>query len=465
MPYTVLVVDDNIDTQENIKELLQENDYKTFGANNGKSALDIIHRHKPDCLLLDMNLPVMSGWEVLDLIKPEIDAGLVVIIITAYGEIPLAVDAIKKGAFDFFDKPFNNEKLLLSIKHGLEKLQIQKELEELKTTLPSRIVSPDDFGPSKAILEMLQNADKVAPTDYSVLIQGPTGSGKNLLAKYIHQKSQRSQFPLINVDCGTISDTLIESELFGHIKGSFTGAIDTKVGKFRAAQKGSLVLDEIGNIPLNKQVKFLRAVEEKKISPIGSNEEFKLDFRLMVATLEDLEAAVNLGKFRRDLFYRITEFVITVPPLTQRLDDIPHLARKFIQRCNLNLNKEVSEISDNAMNMLLEHHWHGNVRELQHVISTAVLMAKDKITPEHISFRGATINQNLALNDFYIGYRPGTPLKSDMNAIIENIEHKYIKKALELANYNKSKAAEIFGIDRKSFYSRLSKYGLKVKKG
>lgn len=460
--YTVLVVDDNIDTKENLIELLEENNYKTLDAEDGKTALAKIRQYKPDCVLLDMNLPVMSGWKVLDQIKPEIDAGLIVIIITAFSEIPMAVEAIKKGAFDFFDKPFNNEKLLLAIKHGFEKFQIQKELDELKIALPSQMITPDEFGSSSAIQEVLRNAEKVASTDYSVLIQGPTGSGKNLLAKYIHQNSKRHQFPLINVDCGTIAGSLITSELFGFVKGSFTGAEESKDGKFRAADGGTLVLDEIGNIPYEQQGKFLRAVEEKKISPIGSNEEFEVDFRLIVATLENLENAVNDEKFRRDLFYRIAEFVITLPPLTERQDDIPHLANLFIKRCNLNLNKEISGISDSAMNKLLEHHWPGNVRELQHIISTAVLLAKDIIHTKHIIFRGSSIDKLSSLVNFPIKYYPGKPLIDSLETLTNNIERKYVKKALSIADNNITRAAEIFGTDRKNFYKKIAKYGIKV---
>ncbi len=459
MPYSILVVDDNIDTQSNIRELLEENDYQTFGAENGKIALDILRREKPDGLLLDMNLPVMNGWEVLEQIKTEIENGLLVIIITAFGEIPFAVDAIKKGAFDFFDKPFNNDKLLLSIKNGLDKLRIQRELKDLKTKLPSDLVTPENFGYSKIISQVLQDAVKVAATDYSILIEGPTGCGKNLLAKYIHQNSLRKNSQLVNVDCGTISGTLIESELFGHIKGSFTSAIDNKEGKFRSAHKGTLVLDEIGNIPIDQQVKFLRAVEDKKISPIGSNQEFAVDFRLIVATLEDLEKLVNAGKFRRDLYYRIAEFTIKIPPLSERQDDILHLAKQFIVRSNLNLSKNISdELNDAVIDKLFGHHWPGNVRELQHVISTAVLLAKDHIQPDLILFRGARIDKMDSIANIPISYQKGYALKNNMKEIMDDIERQYIEKALYLAENNKSKAADIFGIDRKNFYLKLAKY-------
>ena len=458
MEETILVVDDNEDTRLNIVELLEENGYRTLAAENGQTALEIIKQQNPDCVVLDMYLPVLSGWDVLDQIKPEIDNGMLVIIITAFGDIPRAVDAVKKGAFDFFDKPFNNEKLLLAIRHGLDRNQLQRELREYKTVR----ITADDFGPSSIIRKVLQDAEKVAPTDLSVLIQGPTGCGKNLLAKYIHEKSNRRLNPLINLDCGSISSNLIESELFGHIKGSFTGALEDKIGKFRAAHSGTLVLDEVGNIPLTQQSKFLRVVEEKKIAPIGSDEEYQVDFRLIVATLEDLEKSVNQGTFRRDLFFRLTEFVIVMPPLAERQEDIPHLTKKFLNRSNLTLNKSVYGISDGAMNKLLGYRWPGNVRELQHVVSTAVLNARDVIQPEQIILRGAAIDSNTFPQNFPIELQPGTPLRENFVSITAAIEKSYILKALEIAQNNITKAAEIFGTDRKNFYKKLAKYGIKV---
>ena len=465
MPYSILVVDDNIDTQENIRELLEENDYISFGAANGEEALKILDAEKPNGMILDMNMPIMNGWEVLEKIRPEIEHGLLVIITTAYGDVPLAVDAIKQGVYDFFDKPFNNNKLLLSVKNGLERFKIQQELKELKAKGPSKLVTLDDFGPSNKIAKVLDDAKKVANTNYSVLIEGPTGSGKNLLARYLHQQSLRKDAPFVNVDCGTISSTLIESELFGHVKGSFTSAFDNKEGKFKSAHKGTLVLDEIGNIPLEQQVKFLRAVEEKKISPIGSNQEFDVDFRLIVATLENLEKLVAAGKFRRDLYYRIAEFSIKVPALADRPNDIIHLTKRFVQQCNLNLNKQIpDELSADVIDKLLTHNWPGNVRELQHVISTAVLMAKKQIIPKDIIYRGLSINNSDDITNVPIVYQKGSPLKDSMITLMETIEQQYLKKALELAEYNKSKAAEIYGIDRKNFYSKLAKYGLKNQK-
>lgn len=461
MPYTILVVDDNRDTRENIRELLDDNGYQSIGAENGKVALEMIESKSPDGIILDMNLPEMNGWELIRRIKDRIAHGLLVIIITAYGDIQMAVDAIKVGVYDFFEKPFNNDKLLISLKNGLEKFEIQKELNTLKSKGLSKIVTADDFGPSRIIKKVLDDARKVARTNFSVLIEGPTGSGKNLLARYIHQQSDRRKGPFINVDCGTISGTLIESELFGHVKGSFTNAYCTKEGKFVAAHGGTLVLDEIGNIPLEQQVKFLRAVEEKKITPIGSNQEYDVDFRLIVATLENLEKLIAAGKFRQDLYYRIAEFTIKVPALVDRQEDVLYLAQRFIRHSNHNLNKQVStEINESVSEKLLSHTWYGNVRELQHVISTAVLLSKNEISSEHIIFRNPS-NHNFSITDpLKIPYQKGIALKEDMISNLERMERLYLLKALELADHNKSKAAEIFGIDRKNFYLKLAKYNL-----
>ncbi|MGC9364222.1 MAG: sigma-54-dependent transcriptional regulator [Fidelibacterota bacterium] len=461
MDYTILVVDDNQDTRENIRELLDENGYHTLGAPDGKVALKTISESHPDGIILDMNLPEISGWELIQEIRDQIANGLLVIIITAYGDVQNAVDAIKVGVYDYFEKPFNNDKLLLSLRNGLEKFEIQKELNTLKAKAYSGTVSAEDFGTSQVIKNLLGDAEKVAQTNFSVLIEGPTGSGKNLLARYIHQHSRRKSAPFINVDCGTISGTLIESELFGHIKGSFTSAFSTKEGKFVAAHKGTLVLDEIGNIPPEQQVKFLRAVEEKKISPIGSNREFAVDFRLIVATLENLEKLIAAGKFRQDLYYRIAEYSIKMPALADRPNDIPHLARRFICVSNHNLNKQVAdELDDPVIDKLLSHNWPGNVRELQHVISTAVLLAKKRISPTDIIFRNPNDRITESPDSPSIPYRKVDSLKNDMMINIENIERQYLMKALELADYNKSKAADIFGIARKNFYQKLAKYNL-----
>ncbi|HDP68777.1 MAG TPA: sigma-54-dependent Fis family transcriptional regulator [Candidatus Marinimicrobia bacterium] len=461
MSYTILVVDDNRDTRENIRELLDDNGYQSIGAGNGKVALEMIESKSPDGIILDMNLPEMNGWRLIRRIKDRIAHGLLVIIITAYGDIQMAVDAIKVGVYDFFEKPFNNDKLLISLKNGLEKFEIQKELNTLKSKGLSKIVTADDFGLSRIIKKVLDDARKVARTNFSVLIEGPTGSGKNLLARYIHQQSDRRKGPFINVDCGTISGTLIESELFGHVKGSFTNAYCTKEGKFVAAHGGTLVLDEIGNIPLEQQVKFLRAVEDKKITPIGSNQEYDVDFRLIVATLENLEKLIAAGKFRQDLYYRIAEFTIKVPALVDRQEDILYLAQRFIRHSNHNLNKQVStEINESVSEKLLSHTWHGNVRELQHVISTAVLLSKNEISSEYIIFRNPS-NHNFGITDpLKIPYQKGIALKEDMISNLERMERLYLLKALELADHNKSKAAEIFGIDRKNFYLKLAKYNL-----
>lgn len=461
MDYTILVIDDNQDTRENIRELLDENGYHTLGAPDGEVAREIISESHPDGMILDMNLPGISGWELIQEIRDQIADGLLVIIITAYGDIQNAVDAIKVGVYDYFEKPFNNDKLLLSLRNGLEKFEIQKELNTLKARGYSETVTAEDFGTSLVIKTLLRDAKKVAQTNFSILIEGPTGSGKNLLARYIHQHSRRKGGPFVNVDCGTISGSLIESELFGHIKGSFTSAFSTKKGKFVVAHKGTLVLDEIGNIPPEQQVKFLRAVEEKKISPIGSNREFAVDFRLIVATLENLEKLIAAGKFRQDLYYRIAEYSIKMPALADRPNDIPHLARRFIYSSNYNLNKQVADELDNSVvDKLLSHSWPGNVRELQHVISTAVLLAKKRITPADIVFRNPNDQISESSDSVTITCRKGESLKNDMITNIENIERQYLLKALEMADYNKSKAADIFGIARKNFYQKLAKYNL-----
>lgn len=457
--YSILIVDDNSDTRTNIRELFEQQNFQTLLAGDGCSAVDILRKHHPDALILDMKIPGITGWEVLRQIKSEIDAGLVVVIITAFGEISMAVEAVKQGVYDFIEKPFNNDRLLLSIAQGLKNRKLEQELEQLKR---DQFVSADDFGNSKKIQKVLAEADTVADTDMSVLISGPTGSGKNLLAKYIHQKSSRCQYPFVEVDCGSISESLITSELFGSEKGSYTGSTDHKTGKIRTADGGTLVLDEIGNIPYNYQRNFLRAVEEKKISPVGSEEEFEVDFRLIVATLQRLDREVQEGHFRDDLYYRITQFVIDIPPLKSRSEDIPHLAQKFLMRYNEHLNKNITAISDDALDKLMNYRWPGNVRELQNVINTAVLYAKDFIRPDHIIFKGVSIYEKPSERIDPKAFSPDRPMRQILKEKFRTIEKEYVLKALEMAENNITKAAQLYGIERSNFYQKLSKYGIKV---
>ena len=459
---SILIVDDNIDTRENISELFAENGYKTYTSGDGKSAIYKIRKYNPNCVILDMKLPVMDGWQVLENIQTEIRSGMIVINITAYGEVSTAVKAMKMGAYDFIEKPFNNEVLLLIVSRALSSQKVKKELNNLRRSLGETINGEEIFGKSEAIKKILKQIDIVAPTDITVLIQGETGSGKEVIANYIHRISNRNKFPFVALDCGAIPETLIESELFGFEKGSFTGAYKRNKGKFEIANQGTLFLDEIGNFPLQHQRRLLRVVEQKKISPIGSDSEIEIHTRLIVASNKDLQRLVDEGNFRKDLFYRLTEFVINVPPLHERVEDIPHLVNIFIQEANKEIDRNVSEISNKAMKYLLNYTWPGNVRQLRNVIRKAVLLASNKILPQHINLPCKDIYESRISETTRFSLEKYSSFKNALKDISSDIEKELINRAVSEANGNLTKAAKIFGIDRKTFYRKIEKYKIKI---
>jgi DNA-binding NtrC family response regulator len=456
---TILIADDNIDTMENIAEICEDHGYQTYLASDGVAALEIIKKQNPDCVLLDMKMPKMDGWDVLGNIQREIDSGMIVIMITAYGQVAKAVQAIKRGAYDFIEKPFNNEILLLTIERGLSSQRVRKELRKLKDSLQQNIDGTKLFGKSKAIQKVIKQIDIVAPTDMTILIQGETGTGKEVLAQYIHRQSQRCNLPFIALDCGAIPETLIESELFGHEKGSFTGAYRRNTGKFEAAHRGTLFLDEIGNLPIQHQRRLLRVVEQNKVLPIGANEPITVDVRMIVASNKRLDKLVNNGQFREDLFYRISEFVITMPPLRERCEDIPHFISTFMSEANEELNRHVQGITETALEKLLNYHWPGNLRQLKNTIRKAVLLATDKITPENLSITELDTPSSLPNLDFN--------LHDNFKAALEDyylrIEKEVIQKAIQKANGNLTQAAKIFGIDRTTLYAKMAKHNINQK--
>ncbi|HQH56729.1 MAG TPA: sigma-54 dependent transcriptional regulator, partial [Candidatus Marinimicrobia bacterium] len=312
---SILIVEDSQDTRENIAELLTMNGYKVRTTDNGQTALRIIKTQMPDCVILDVRLPDTTGHEILKQIQNEIESGLVVIIITAYGEVSMAVNAMKMGAYDYLEKPFENAVLLMVVKRGLENQQVKRELAHLRQMLGTDQDSEQVLGHSPAIKKVISQINSVAQTDLTVLIQGETGTGKEVAAHLLHNKSKRAKQPFIAIDCGAIPENLIESEFFGFEKGAFTGATQSRPGKFQLAHQGTLYLDEIGNLPLAQQRPFLRVIENKTFRPIGAINESKVDIRLIIASNANLLQLVSENKFRKDLYYRISEYTITMPPL------------------------------------------------------------------------------------------------------------------------------------------------------
>lgn len=458
---SILVVDDNIDIMNNIADMLSYEGYDAFTASRGQEGLKKIRKHEPDCVILDMRLPDISGWDVMDKIKERMDSGLAVIVITAHGDVSSAVKAMKKGAYDFIEKPFNNEVLVLTVDRAIESIKYKTEIRRLKKSYSLSIGGKEVIAKSGAMKDVLQQIDNVANTAISVLIQGETGSGKEIVANLIHQRSDRAEHPFVTVDCGAIPENLLESELFGFEKGAFTGAHEDKSGKFVAAHKGSLYLDEIGNLPVQHQRRLLRAVEQKTVDPLGSKDSKMVDVRIITASNDNLGKAVQEGDFREDLFYRLSEYVIHIPPLRERPEAIPYLAKKFIEEGNLELNTKIEDISKDGIKELMDYSWPGNIRQLKNVIRRSMLKADEIIKVKDIDLRDKLVPENNkggALESLVNRHDTYKDALSEMN---DKMEKKLVLQALSQSNGNISKAAKLFGITRKNFYKKIEKYSIR----
>jgi len=449
----ILMIDDDEDVLLAAKMLLKKSNHQVIIEKNPNKIPFLLNNDSYDVILLDMNFSKdttsgKEGFEWLKQIK-EKDPDAVVIMITAFGDVEMAVRALKEGATDFILKPWQNEKLVATISTAIKLKKSYNEVDKLrkaKQMLEEQISQPfrDIIGQSDALKEVFTLIDKVAKTDANVLILGENGTGKELVARAIHQKSMRKDSSFVAVDMGAITETLFESELFGHKKGSFTDAREDRPGRFELANGGTLFLDEIGNLSMNLQSKLLSALQARKITRVGSNQSIDVDIRLICATNMPLHQMVNEGKFRQDLLYRINTVEITIPPLSDRVDDIPMLANHFLSHYAKKYRKEVLSISPEAMNKLKKYAWPGNVRELQHAIERALIMADS-----------ATLQES----DFLFSRRGVNEHASD-TLNLDEVEKAAVAKAIQLHNGNISKAAEELGLTRASLYRRMEKYGL-----
>lgn len=477
----ILIVDDEIDLCQSLSELLEEEEkYKVSIANSGKEVLVKIKEKIPDLVLLDIKMPEMNGIETLEKVK-AIDKDILVIMLTAYQTVDSAVKSMKLGAYDYITKPFEFEKLKISIKRALRTRDLSREVISLRHQLRDKFSFKNIIGRSDKIKEVLYKIEKVGPTNAIVLIRGESGTGKELVAKTIHQYSSRKNKPFIAVDCAGLPETLIESELFGHTKGAFTGAIAKKIGKFELAQNGTLFIDEIGNLSVNIQVKLLRVLQEREINRIGEKYPIKIDTRIIIAANTDLEKAVKRGAFREDLYYRVNVFSINLPSLRERKEDIPLLASYFLNQFNPILRKNVRSISKRSMQLLIDYSWPGNVRELQNLIQQAIIMAEDTILPEHLPVyikenkvgadlvsAQAKANENLVGVDFMsalgekgkISSTEGFSLKKIIKQLSQETERRIILKVLKKTNWNKAKAARLLKVNYKTLYLKIKEYDL-----
>ncbi|MDO9463954.1 MAG: sigma-54 dependent transcriptional regulator [bacterium] len=455
---TILIVDDEKDLRFNLSNILKDEGYNAIAVGDGRKALNAVKKNSPNLVLLDMKLPEMDGMQILEKMK-LIDKDLIIIMLTAYGNLNGAVKAMKLGAFDYLAKPFDNEELILVIKRALRTQYLAKEVETLKKRVGEKITAEELMGESPQIKQVLKQIKIIAPTNMTVILQGESGTGKELIAQMIHQESPRKNDPFIAIDCGAIPDTLAESELFGHEKGAFTGADAQKEGRFEEANGGTLFLDEITNLSSTTQRKLLRVIQERRLQHIGGKRSIKVDVRIIVATNINLSGAVRRGKFREDLFHRLNEFHISLPPLRERKDDIPHLAMRFLGGGNQELNKKIEGFSSDVMKLLLDYPWPGNVRELKNVVRKAVLLCdSNHIKPEHFPLDNIASTKKL---EFQQDLDKGVSLKEITKKATGQIEKEAIEQALAKAGGNKSKTAKILKIDRMTLYSKMKEYQIR----
>ena len=455
----ILVVDDELSMRELLEVLLAKEGYKITCAKNGQDAISRIKKTVFDLLLCDIRLGDITGIDVLKALRKE-NQDTVVIMISAYATTEAAVEAMNEGAYDFVPKPFDNEELKQTIKNALNLRTIEHEKEILDDELKRTLHFEKIVGNSPAMRNIYNLIRQVAQTRTSILITGESGTGKELIAKAIHDESKRKDNPFVVVNCGGIPETLMESELFGHKKGAFTGATQDKKGLFEAADKGTIFLDEIGELTLPIQVKLLRAVQERVFKPVGSNEDVSVDIRIISATNKKLEDEVIVGNFREDLFYRLNVIEIKVPPLRERKSDIRVLAQHFLDKYSREMGKEVTKISSYAIDLLNKYDFPGNIRELENLMERSVALSNTNIIlPDSLALSvhkrrwiEGVKNRRFDLDEVKNGV--------SLDAILEEIERAYLVRALECTNGKKQEAAELLDISFRTFRYRMSKLDL-----
>ncbi len=463
MTARILIVDDEeIVTRSCLRILGEGDEYEAEAVHDGWEALKRIDETHYDVLILDIMMPKMDGMEVLRRVKethPDID----VIMVTGLSQIETAVRSMKLGAFDYLPKPFDPDELKLVVKRALERRQLLQQNLELRSEVSSKYRFENIVGSSPQMQNVYRLIAKCAPTNSTVMLTGESGTGKELIARAIHYNSLRKDKPFVPVDCNSLSENLLESEMFGHVKGSFTGAVVNKKGMFEIADSGTLFLDEIGNISLSTQAKLLRVIQEREFKAVGDTRTQSANFRLITATNKDLKAMVAAGTFREDLFYRINIFPIHVPPLRERHDDIPPLAFHFLKVFSEELGKEATEFSEGAMSALVNYDWPGNVRELENTVHRALILASDKVIRQgHLT----NIISNLPRLDFDVP-RTGDELKRIKKVAreksVEGIEKLFVLEALKRNDWNVTKSAEETGMQRANFQALMKKYDIRIR--
>ncbi len=453
----VLIVDDEANIRSILSALLTKNGYQVEAADSGESGLDVYARFMPAVLLLDLKMPGIDGIKVMEILDKQLEADCKIIIMTAHGEVRSAVEAMKKGAFDYLQKPFDNDELLAIISRAVEMVTLKQRIRQLEEQLEETYRCENIVGVSDKMKSTFALMSKFAVTDGTVLVCGESGTGKELIVRAIHQASKRKSGPFVVVNCGAIPSNLIESEFFGHEAGSFTDAKNLRKGKFEDADGGTLFLDEIGELTLEAQVKLLRIIEEGTFSRVGGNKSIAVDVRVMAATNKDLSKMVQDRKFREDLYWRLNVLSLSVCPLRERKEDIPLLVEHFLERYATPLGIEQPVVSDKALDLLMAYDWPGNVRELQNCIYSAITVTSSSTIepdglPKRISF------------DLKQQYMPGAAIDTSLAEIAAQAtakaEQEAINKVLSKTGGNREKAAGMLGIGRKTLYRKLRQYGI-----
>jgi len=454
----ILVVDDELSMRELLEFMLVREGYQLTCAKNGESAITLIEKNDFDLLLCDIRLGDITGLEVLKAAKKK-NRNTVVIMISAYASAETAVEAMNEGAYDYVPKPFDNDELKHTIETALDRKTLDQEKESLNDLLKKNIHFGVLIGNSPGMLQVYRMIRQVAKTKTNILISGESGTGKELIAQSIHEQSERKKQPFVTINCGSIPENLMESELFGHKKGAFTGAEQDKKGLFEMAHRGTVFLDEIGELSPLLQVKLLRAVQEKSFKAVGSNRDVFVDIRIISATNKNLTDEVITGNFRQDLFYRLNVIEIKVPPLRNRKSDLKALAQHFLEKYSKEMGKKITKLSSYAIDMLYKYDFPGNIRELENLLERSVALSNTNIL----------LPDNLTLSTHKRRWIEGTKKRFDLDdvsvgilldTVLEDIEKEYVRKALKVSKNNKNKTAELLGISYRSLRHRLGKLGL-----
>jgi two-component system response regulator HydG len=447
--HSILIIDDESGILDTLSILLKNSGFDVSTAQGGKTGLEAMKSSLPDIVLTDIRMPQVTGIDILDRAR-DLDPEMPVILMTAQATLQSAIEAVNRGGFYYIQKPFANDDLVAICRRAAEYRALRSENKHLKREIrrreKSRTVKP--LGKAKPFLEVMKLAEQVAPTDSTVLVLGQSGTGKEVLARYIHELSDRSDGPFYSINCGALPESLLESELFGHVKGSFTGAVRDKQGMFMAARGGTFFLDEIAETQPSTQVKLLRVLQEREALPVGGTEPIPVDVRVIAATNRDLDEAIRRGTFRADLYYRLNVITLHLPPLRDRREDVPLLAEAFLKRIAQQRSEPTKRLAPEALEAVLRYDWPGNVRELENALEHAAILARD--TDIEVGMLPKRVLEP-----------PALPLVSERptdNPTLEVVERAYIKWVLDAEAGNKTRAAEVLGIDPSTLYRKLSRY-------